>query len=113
MASAFSMIAAAEPFVLALIVSLVLVAICQRVAVRLGLVAAPRSDRWHDRPTAILGGVAIATTVLGLHIALIGVHGLPVLLVAAGAMFTLGLVDDLGSLKPVTKLVCEIAIASF
>ena len=37
----------------------------------------------------------------------------PVLLIGAAAMFLIGLVDDIASLKPVTKLVFEIAVASF
>ena len=93
--------------------SLVLVPACRAMARRLGFVARPRADRWHGRPTALLGGVAIALTVIGLHLVFIGVHGLPVLLVAATAMFAIGLVDDVVSLRPVTKLVFEIAVASF
>jgi UDP-GlcNAc:undecaprenyl-phosphate GlcNAc-1-phosphate transferase len=98
---------------LALATSAVLVLLCRTFARRYGFVAAPRADRWHGRPTALLGGVGIALSVLGLHVALIGVHGLPVLLVGATAMFVIGLVDDVVSLKPATKLVFEIAVASF
>jgi len=76
-------------------------------------VAKPRADRWHGRPTALLGGVAIAVTVLGLHAAVIGVTALPVLLVAGASMFAIGLLDDIVSLRPTTKLVFEIAVASF
>ena len=93
--------------------SLVLVPLCRYVARRLGFVATPRADRWHGRPTALLGGVAIAATVLGLHVTFLGLTGLPVLLGAATAMFAIGLVDDLVSLRPATKLVFEIAVASF
>ncbi|MGC4085029.1 MAG: hypothetical protein QM736_23665 [Vicinamibacterales bacterium] len=93
--------------------SVVLVLLCRTVARRFGFVAAPRADRWHAQPTALLGGVAIATTVLGLHGVFIGVTALPVLLVAGLAMFAIGLADDIVSLKPVTKLVFEISVASF
>src|SRR3954471_10759638 len=98
---------------LGFLLSLALVPLCRMAATRFGYVAKPRADRWHGRPTALLGGVAIATTVLGLHAAVIGVTGAPVLLVGAAAMFAVGLVDDLVSLRPVTKLVFEIAVASF
>src|SRR6266446_4420579 len=77
--------------------SLGLVPICRTVATRLGFVASPRDDRWHRRPTALLGGVGIA---------------LPVLLAGASAMLVVGLADDLLTLKPYSKLVGEIAIAS-
>lgn len=94
-------------------ISLVFVPICRAMAHRLGFVAKPRADRWHGRPTALLGGVAIAATVLMLHAAFVGVAVAPVLLVGVAAMFAIGLVDDLVSLKPATKLVFEIAVASW
>jgi len=93
--------------------SLLLVPLCGMAARRYGFVARPRADRWHGKPTALMGGVAIATSVLALHVAFIGIHGLPILLIAASAMFLIGLVDDIVSLRPVTKLVLEIAVASF
>lgn len=98
---------------LAFVVSLGLVPICRGVARRYGFVASPRADRWHGHPMALLGGVAIATSVLSVHLAVIGARGIPVLFVAAAAIFLIGLVDDLVSLKPVTKLVFEIGVASF
>jgi UDP-GlcNAc:undecaprenyl-phosphate GlcNAc-1-phosphate transferase len=93
-------------------VSLALVPACRLVAVRLGYTAKPREDRWHGRPTALLGGAAIALTVLGLHAVLSGPRQLTILLIGAGLMFLVGLVDDVFPLKPYTKLVAEIAIAS-
>jgi UDP-GlcNAc:undecaprenyl-phosphate GlcNAc-1-phosphate transferase len=98
---------------LAFVCSVVLVPLCRSLARKHGFVATPRADRWHGRPTALLGGVAIAATVLVLHVVLIGVAGAPVLLVGTAAMFGIGLIDDLVSLRPVSKLVCEIAVASF
>ena len=93
--------------------SLGLVPTCRLVARKYGFVASPRADRWHGRPMALLGGVAIAASVLSMHLVVIGVRGAPVLFVAAAAIFLIGLVDDLVSLKPVTKLVFEIGVASF
>jgi UDP-GlcNAc:undecaprenyl-phosphate/decaprenyl-phosphate GlcNAc-1-phosphate transferase len=87
-----------EYALIAFAMSLALVPVCRAAARRFGFVARPRADRWHGKPTALMGGVAIAATVLGLHVVLIGVHGLPVLLVAAAAMFAIGLVDDVASL---------------
>jgi UDP-GlcNAc:undecaprenyl-phosphate GlcNAc-1-phosphate transferase len=51
--------------------------------------------------------------VIVLHIAVIGFHDLPVLLIGSAAIFVIGLVDDLVSLKAASKLVFEIAVASF
>ena len=93
--------------------SLGLVPLCRLVARKYGFIASPRADRWHGHPMALLGGVAIAASVLSVHLVVIGARGVPVLFVAAGAIFLIGLVDDLVSLKPVTKLVFEIGVASF
>ncbi len=103
----------ASNFLAAFCLSLALVALCRRLATRYGFVATPRTDRWHARPTALLGGIAIAGTVLVLHPVFNGFTALPVLLVGAAAIFIVGLVDDLISLKPATKLVFQIAVASF
>jgi UDP-GlcNAc:undecaprenyl-phosphate GlcNAc-1-phosphate transferase len=92
--------------------SLVMVFLCRVAALRFGYVAKPRDDRWHRKPTALLGGIAIALTVLPLHLAIAGPRTLPILVIGSGLMFIVGLVDDLTRLKPYTKLVAEIAIAS-
>lgn len=97
---------------LACLCALLLVPVSRRLAVRLGAVAAPRRDRWHATSTPILGGVAIAVTVLGLHAALIGVHDERMLLAGVACLFLLGLADDLWSLTPVTRVVCEVIVAS-
>ena len=52
------------PFLLAFAAALVLVPLCRLCALRLGFVAKPREDRWHTRPIALLGGVAIGMSVL-------------------------------------------------
>jgi UDP-GlcNAc:undecaprenyl-phosphate/decaprenyl-phosphate GlcNAc-1-phosphate transferase len=96
----------------ALTLSMVLVRLCRAIARRFGYTARPRSDRWHQRPTALLGGVAIALTVLVLHVIVAGPRTLPVLLTGATLIFLVGLVDDLVSLRPYTKLIAELAIAS-
>jgi UDP-GlcNAc:undecaprenyl-phosphate GlcNAc-1-phosphate transferase len=92
--------------------ALLLVRACRSVAWRFGYTAKPRADRWHGRPTALLGGVGIALSVLLLHASVAGPTTLPVLIVGVSLMFGVGLVDDLIALKPYTKLIAEIAIAS-
>src|SRR5262245_4194649 len=102
----------AAPFLLAFAVSLVLVPFCGLGARRLGFVARPREDRWHRREIAMLGGVGIGG---GLFVSML-VYGdarqLGVLTVAASIIFLTGLVDDIWPLKPATKLVIEIGVAS-
>jgi UDP-GlcNAc:undecaprenyl-phosphate GlcNAc-1-phosphate transferase len=92
--------------------SLGVVPLAGRAARALGYVAKPREDRWHKRPVAMFGGVAIAF-VLFVCAGLFGLFGaIPLLLVTAGLMFATGFVDDLLSLKPATKLIAQIALAS-
>ncbi len=100
-------------FVVSLAVALVATLACERVAPRLGLVVAPRADRWHRRPVALLGGVAI---MLGVLPALVwaggGLRGrLAELTLVALAMGTVGLVDDVRPLRPPVKLVAQIVLA--
>jgi UDP-GlcNAc:undecaprenyl-phosphate GlcNAc-1-phosphate transferase len=103
-------------FAAAFAVSAALVPICRSVASRRGYVAQPRLDRWHKRPTALFGGVAIFVTVVVLSAASVVIHGSAMALalpLAGGALiFIVGLTDDILSLKPSTKLVAEIALAS-
>ncbi|KXK07302.1 MAG: hypothetical protein UZ17_ACD001000113 [Acidobacteria bacterium OLB17] len=53
-------------FSVSIILGAVFTYIVRAYATRRGFVAAPKTDRWHSRPTAMLGGVAIyATTIVG------------------------------------------------
>ena len=96
----------------ALAVSAALVPLCRALAVKKGHDAHPRQDRWSKRPTALFGGVAIVLSVFG--VTLIGgdLRSLALPLIAGAIIFIVGLTDDLLSLKPSTKLVAEIALAS-
>jgi UDP-GlcNAc:undecaprenyl-phosphate GlcNAc-1-phosphate transferase len=105
------MLSLAPEFAVALAVSLALVPLCRYVSKRLGRVAHPREDRWHRRPVALFGGVGIGIALFGTAVAF-GLHReQPVLLGCAVAIFAIGLIDDLISLKPSTKLVVEMALA--
>src|SRR3954468_23108654 len=106
------MYAVAAPFLFALTLSLVLVPLCRFLALRAGRVAHPREDRWHRRPVALLGGVAIGTSLFAGAAVFALVRDVPVLLGCALLMFVTGLVDDLIRLKPATKLIVQIALAS-
>jgi UDP-GlcNAc:undecaprenyl-phosphate GlcNAc-1-phosphate transferase len=100
------------PFLVALSLSLALVPLARLTAIRLGFVAKPREDRWHRRPVAMFGGVAIAVSLFVCAFAFHIAGQLRVLIVTAGAMFATGLADDILSLKPSTKLIAQIALAS-
>jgi UDP-GlcNAc:undecaprenyl-phosphate/decaprenyl-phosphate GlcNAc-1-phosphate transferase len=109
-----ALLAAGMSFVL----SLVLTPLVRKLALKTGQVAVPKSDRWHRKETALLGGIGIFCSVLGVWIILCRVLGweaygkpyLPLMLCAAG-MFLLGLVDDIRNMDPQHKLAGQIVIA--
>jgi UDP-GlcNAc:undecaprenyl-phosphate GlcNAc-1-phosphate transferase len=103
-------------YVVAFAASAALVPLCRALALKRGYVAHPRKDRWHKRPTALFGGVAIGVTVFAVAI-LAGIwrgdlRALTLPLAGGALIFIVGLTDDVLSLKPSTKLVAEIALAS-
>lgn len=102
----------AAPFLVALALSLLLVPLVRLIGVRLGFVARPREDRWHRSPVASFGGVAIAGSAFACAIAFHIARDLPVVILTAAIMFAVGLVDDVLTLKPSTKLIAQIALAS-
>ncbi|MEF8866827.1 MAG: hypothetical protein V5A20_13810, partial [Salinibacter sp.] len=75
---------------------------------RLEWVAYPREDRWHGRPTALMGGIAIyGAATIGLFVAL---PPEDVWAVWSGAtlMFAVGAVDDLARIQPAAKLAAQV-----
>ena len=80
---------------------------------RLGIVATPRKDRWHSKPTALMGGIAIYLAfIIGcLSFAPDLSRAYPIL-IAATLLFITGIVDDLRQLKPYIKLVMQMVAAS-
>jgi UDP-GlcNAc:undecaprenyl-phosphate GlcNAc-1-phosphate transferase len=82
-------------------------------ACRIGVVALPRADRWHQKPTALLGGVAIYSAfIAGFLLFGQGVATVPVILAAGSVLFVAGLVDDLVQIKPYMKLVIQLLAAA-
>ncbi len=100
-----TILAVATSFCLALILTFVVRAIARRY----GFVAQPKTDRWHKKPTAMLGGVAIwlSVTIPVLVYSLHTTYGLQILL-ASTFLFLVGLVDDLIHIKPYQKLIGQI-----
>jgi len=104
------LVAIATSFVLAL----VLTPLVRALARRWGAVARPKMDRWHKKPTAMLGGVAVFLSVTITFIFL--VPRAPHTWVVIGAssfLFLVGLVDDLVHTKPYQKLIGQVMGAAF
>ena len=106
------MVTLLAPILLAFLAAAAVVPLCKRLAFRFDCVARPRDDRWHKRPTPLFGGVAIGVTLFaGAAIAGIPTTIAPVI-GGAATIFLIGLVDDVITLKPSTKLIVQIALAS-
>lgn len=98
------------PAGIALGLSAALTPLIGRMAVRLGVVAKPRADRWAGRPVPMLGGIAIfvaaAAGVLSaggeLHMTTAG------LLLGSFLLLVVGGLDDHFAFRPQTKLVAQI-----
>ena len=102
-------LALAAPFLIALLVSVVASLACERVAPRLRLIAHPRDDRWHRERVPLLGGVAIMLAVVGVVAGLGARLGrFAPLLVLSVSMGVVGLVDDVKTLRPRTKLAAQL-----
>src|SRR5205807_1345288 len=106
------------PYLLAIAISfalmLVLTPLVRALARRWGVVARPKSDRWHTRPTAMLGGVPIWLSVTLTYVVFVPhtPHGW-VVVGASTFLFLVGLVDDLAHAKPYQKLVGQVMGAAF
>lgn len=107
----------AQPFLFALLVSAILAPICRTIALRLGYLAVDRAPVPEGRqdvtpPKALFGGVAIALTLFGGVIAFGAFPAVAVLMLCSAALLLIGLTSDLFPLKPSTKAIALIAIAS-
>jgi UDP-GlcNAc:undecaprenyl-phosphate GlcNAc-1-phosphate transferase len=106
-------------FLSSFILSLLLTPLVRTLAIKRDFVARPKDDRWHKRPTGLLGGVGIFVSLMVIWqlVCLVGDYSAltkPLLPLALGglAIFLLGLLDDLLEINPQHKLVGQIIISS-
>ena len=104
------LLAVAASFTLAL----VLTPIVRAIARDIGMVAKPKTDRWHKKPTAMLGGVGIWLSVVISYLIFIPptVYGW-VVIGASTFLFLVGLADDLFHTKPYQKLIGQVMGSAF
>ena len=101
----------------ALAVSWVGTRIVIALAPRFGWIAQTTDDRWHTRPTALMGGIAIyaaiVTSILVFFVLLSDFTDRRVwgLLVGSTIIFVLGLVDDRKYVSPLVKIVVQLTAA--
>jgi UDP-GlcNAc:undecaprenyl-phosphate GlcNAc-1-phosphate transferase len=83
--------------------------VVRSLARRWGFVAKPKTDRWHKRPTAMMGGVAIWLAVIATYLALVPHTSAGWVVVGASSfLFFVGLVDDWLHIKPYQKLIGQV-----
>lgn len=108
--SPIQLLAIAASFVLAI----VLTPLVRLVARHLGIIAKPNTDRWHKKPTAMLGGVAIWLSVVIPNLIFTPETTYEgVILRASTFLFIVGLVDDLIHIKPYQKLIGQVLGAAY
>ncbi|MGI9055000.1 MAG: hypothetical protein ACR2F2_04270 [Pyrinomonadaceae bacterium] len=105
-----------NPFTIAsasFLLSVLLTYLVREFARKKGIVAKPKSDRWHKKPTAMLGGLAIflATVIIALLLVPPSLE-LWVILGGSSFMFLLGLIDDIFHIKPYQKLIGQFISAA-
>ncbi|MCW5959826.1 MAG: hypothetical protein KIS76_06655 [Pyrinomonadaceae bacterium] len=95
--------------VVSFLAAVILTVLVRKFAVSRGYVAAPKSDRWHKRPTAMLGGVSIyLTTLLMFFIFVETTMASMVILAGSSFLFLVGILDDFLQIKPYQKLIGQL-----
>ncbi len=74
--------------------------------------ARPKEDRWHRQSTALFGGFAIAIVTIATGLTIPDLGQIRTLIACSALVAVFGFVDDMLSLKPSTKLVAQITVAS-
>ncbi|HSE98439.1 MAG TPA: MraY family glycosyltransferase, partial [Blastocatellia bacterium] len=96
-----------------LLLGLALTFTVREIACRAGVVAKPRADRWHQKPTAMLGGVAVYLAFMAGYFGFSSRPSNAYPIIAAGTLlFIVGLIDDLRPVKPYAKLILQLIAAS-
>jgi UDP-GlcNAc:undecaprenyl-phosphate GlcNAc-1-phosphate transferase len=94
--------------------SVVLTPLVRALARRWGAVAAPKADRWHKKPTAMMGGIAIFASVVGTTVLLVPLSPYGWVVIGSSSfLFAMGLADDLVNTKPYQKLIGQIMGSAF
>jgi UDP-GlcNAc:undecaprenyl-phosphate GlcNAc-1-phosphate transferase len=106
------------------VLALALTPLVRTVARRYGMVAKPKTDRWHKKPTAMFGGVGIWLAVVVSYLVFIRPHTpqgwghfpgsfLDVVIGASTFLFLVGLADDFLHTKPYQKLIGQVMGSAF
>ena len=95
-------------------ITLAVTPIVRAVARRLGLVARPKTDRWHKKPTAMMGGVGMWLAVVVTWLLFVAHRPQDWVVIGASTfLFFVGLADDLLHTKPYQKLIGQVMGSAF
>lgn len=79
---------------------------------KLGLIDHPSEDRWNRNPVALMGGIAIFISfTLSVLLRIDLKREILVLLIGGGAIFVLGLLDDIYGTRPLIKFAIQLLVA--
>jgi UDP-GlcNAc:undecaprenyl-phosphate GlcNAc-1-phosphate transferase len=94
---------------ISLVLSAALTYLVREAAQKFGFVAKPKLDRWHKKPTAVLGGVAIFLATILIYLAFVPKTSESLVIIAGSSvLFLVGLIDDILHIKPYQKLIGQI-----
>ncbi|MFC1624599.1 MraY family glycosyltransferase, partial [Candidatus Omnitrophota bacterium] len=101
------------PFLISFSLSLLLTPLVKKIAISKGYVAQPKADRWHKRETALFGGIAIFIAFMVPYAIFAQLNREAISIIICGSIiFGLGLFDDIKRIRPYTKVIGQIIIAS-
>ncbi len=110
----FLFLKALAAFICALAASLVTTRAVISLAPAMGWIEEVRKDRWHKKPTARMGGIAVYISLMIVTAAFFWpVNDMRVvgLLIGTTVVFILGLIDDLRPVRPAVKILAQVAAA--
>lgn len=102
-------VSAFVPPAVAFALAVALTPLVRALARRIGMVAKPKTDRWHKKPTAMLGGIGIWLSVVITYLLFLPHNSQSWVIVACSTfLFFVGFVDDILHIKPYQKLIGQI-----
>jgi UDP-GlcNAc:undecaprenyl-phosphate GlcNAc-1-phosphate transferase len=93
---------------LALISALAITPLVIKLALKYGLLEQPKAGRWHERPVALMGGIAIYFSWL-LGVGVYGFEKLYGILAGSTLMLAVGWMDDRYEIGPMAKVAAQLA----
>jgi len=107
------------PLLISFIISMAVMPAVRVLSYKTNQLVIPRSDRWHRKPTPILGGVGIFIAFAATIIIIILTSNVKdflsqrwSILIGVLIMFSVGLYDDIKKIKPPTKLAYQLLAAT-